>query len=238
MRTDNSIFILTHAAAVSQSAYCRKPLRRFLRFTREASLSDQSLNRCTRPTVLATDPRDRASDRCSVCLGRSRHRFIRPGVIPTSTPHMDRLLGPGIGQAGSDKVDTAEADEVIDAIAKTVAELTSQRDGVIRQQVIEQLMRQIMHYDGEFRREEATPQSALTRSPDGGSGRLEHGSNSTPGGARWTGRGGSLGVHKSRHRFIRPGVNPTSTPHMDRLLGPRLRNRTSRLRQSRYRGSR
>ena len=92
---------------------------------------------------------------CARC--RSCHRFIRPGVIPTSTPHMDRLLGPqGIGQAGSGKVDTAEADEVIDAIAKTVAELTSQQDGVIRQQVIEQLMRQIMHYDAEFRREEAT----------------------------------------------------------------------------------
>jgi hypothetical protein len=29
--------------------------------------------------------------------------------------------------AGSDKVDTAEADEVIDAVAKTVTELTSQR---------------------------------------------------------------------------------------------------------------
>jgi hypothetical protein len=58
--------------------------------------------------------------------------------------------------AGSDKVDTSEADEVIDAIAKTVAELTSQQDGVIRQQVIEQLMREIMNYDAEFRREEAT----------------------------------------------------------------------------------
>jgi hypothetical protein len=58
--------------------------------------------------------------------------------------------------AGSAKLDTAEADEVIDAIAKTVAELTSQQDGVIRQQVIEQLIQQIMHYDGEFRREEAT----------------------------------------------------------------------------------
>ena len=56
---------------------------------------------------------------------------------------------------GSDKVDTAEADEVINAIAKTVAELTSQQDGVIRQQVIEELMRQIMHYDEEFRREDA-----------------------------------------------------------------------------------
>ena len=50
----------------------------------------------------------------------------------------------------------AEADEVIDAIAKTVAELTSRQDGMIRQQVIEQLMRQIMHRDGEFHREEAT----------------------------------------------------------------------------------
>ena len=45
---------------------------------------------------------------------------------------------------------------MIDAIAKTIAELTSQQDGVIRQQVIEHLMRQIMHHDAEFRREEAT----------------------------------------------------------------------------------
>ena len=63
---------------------------------------------------------------------------------------------PPDGQAASDKVDTAEADEVIDAIAKTVAELTSQQDGVIRQQLIEQLMRQVMNDDAEFRREEAT----------------------------------------------------------------------------------
>ena len=56
---------------------------------------------------------------------------------------------------GSDKVDTDEADEVIDAIAKTVAELTSSQDGPIRQQLIEQLMRQIMHHDAEFRSEEA-----------------------------------------------------------------------------------
>ena len=48
--------------------------------------------------------------------------------------------------ASSDKVDTAEADEVIDAIAKTVAELTSQQDGV----------RKITHYDADFRREDAT----------------------------------------------------------------------------------
>jgi hypothetical protein len=39
--------------------------------------------------------------------------------------------------------------------SRRLAELTSQQDGVIRQQVIEQLMHQIMQYDGEFRREDA-----------------------------------------------------------------------------------
>jgi hypothetical protein len=56
---------------------------------------------------------------------------------------------------GSDKVDTGEADEVIVAIAKTVAELTSRQDGAIRQQLIEQLVREIMNYDAEFRRDDA-----------------------------------------------------------------------------------
>jgi hypothetical protein len=56
---------------------------------------------------------------------------------------------------GSDKVDTGEADEVIVAIAKTVAELTSRQDGMIRQQLIDQLMHEIMNYDAEFRREDA-----------------------------------------------------------------------------------
>jgi hypothetical protein len=39
-------------------------------------------------------------------------------------------------------------------IAKTVAELTSGQNGAIRQQLIEQLMREIMNYDAEFRRED------------------------------------------------------------------------------------
>ena len=56
---------------------------------------------------------------------------------------------------GSDKVDTSEAEEVIVAVAKTVAELTSGQDGAIRQQLIEQLMHEIMNYDAEFRREDA-----------------------------------------------------------------------------------
>jgi len=55
----------------------------------------------------------------------------------------------------SDKVDTAEADEVIDAIAKIAAELTSRQDAAIRQQMIEQLMHEITKYDDEFRREDA-----------------------------------------------------------------------------------
>ena len=56
----------------------------------------------------------------------------------------------------SDKVDTGEADEVIIAIAKTVAELTSRQDGAIRQQLIEELTREIMKFGAEFRREDAT----------------------------------------------------------------------------------
>ena len=56
---------------------------------------------------------------------------------------------------GSDTVDTEEADEVIAAIAKTVAELTCRQDKAIRQQLIERLMREIMKYDAEFRREDA-----------------------------------------------------------------------------------
>ncbi len=69
---------------------------------------------------------------------------------------IDDFFADNPAPVGSDKVDTGEADEVIDAIAKTVAELTSQQDGLIRQQVIEELMQRIEHYDGEFRREEAT----------------------------------------------------------------------------------
>jgi hypothetical protein len=56
---------------------------------------------------------------------------------------------------GSDTVDTDEADEVIVAIAKTVAELTSRQVGLIRQQLIDSLMSEIMNYDAEFRREDS-----------------------------------------------------------------------------------
>ena len=89
-------------------------------------------------------------------MSRERKDQERPRLHCMMVELIDDFFAEYPATAGSDKVDTAEADEVIDAIAKTVAELTSQQDGAIRQQVIEQLMRQIMHYDGEFRREEVT----------------------------------------------------------------------------------
>ena len=49
-----------------------------------------------------------------------------------------------------------DTDEVITAIAKTVAELTCSQDGTIRQQLIERLMREIMNYDAEFRQDDGT----------------------------------------------------------------------------------
>jgi hypothetical protein len=65
---------------------------------------------------------------------------------------------------GSDTVDADEADEVIDAIAKTVAELTCQQDGTIRQRLIEHLMGEIMRYDAEFRSEDETsPRGSYAR---------------------------------------------------------------------------
>jgi hypothetical protein len=52
--------------------------------------------------------------------------------------------------------ETIDLDEVVTAIAKTVAEFTCSQDGTIRQQLIEQLMQRIMDYDAEFRREAGT----------------------------------------------------------------------------------
>jgi hypothetical protein len=52
--------------------------------------------------------------------------------------------------------DTLDTDEVITAIAKTVAELTCNQDGAIRQQLIERLVSEIMNYDAEFRRDGGT----------------------------------------------------------------------------------
>ena len=53
------------------------------------------------------------------------------------------------------ETNTIDTDEVIDAVAKTVAELTCKHDGASRQQIIERLTREIMDYDTEFRQEDA-----------------------------------------------------------------------------------
>jgi hypothetical protein len=58
--------------------------------------------------------------------------------------------------AATDEPDAIDTDEVVTAIAKTVAELTCSQDGAIRQQMIEQLMRKIVDYDAEFRRNAGT----------------------------------------------------------------------------------
>jgi hypothetical protein len=88
-------------------------------------------------------------------MAESENEQERPCLHCMMVELIDDFFAEYPATEGSDKVDTGEADEVIDAVAKTVAELTSQPDGGIRQQLIEQLMHQIMHYDGEFRREDA-----------------------------------------------------------------------------------
>ena len=52
--------------------------------------------------------------------------------------------------------DTIDTDEVITALAKTVAELTCSQNRANRQQIIEKLMREIMDYDAEFRRDDTS----------------------------------------------------------------------------------
>jgi hypothetical protein len=58
--------------------------------------------------------------------------------------------------AATGEPDMIDTDEVVTAIAKTVAELTCGRDGTIRQQLIEQLIREVMNFDAEFRRDAGT----------------------------------------------------------------------------------
>ena len=54
----------------------------------------------------------------------------------------------------SEEPDAIDTDEVVTAIAKTVAELTYGQDAAGRQAMIEQLMREIMNYDAEYRQQD------------------------------------------------------------------------------------
>ena len=58
--------------------------------------------------------------------------------------------------ATSGEPDTIDTDEVIIALAKIVADLTCSQNSTVRHQIIETLMRAIMEYDAEFRREDAS----------------------------------------------------------------------------------
>ena len=54
----------------------------------------------------------------------------------------------------TEEPDAIDTNEVITAIAKTVAELTYGQDAAGRQATIEQLVREIMSYDAEYRQQE------------------------------------------------------------------------------------
>jgi hypothetical protein len=56
--------------------------------------------------------------------------------------------------ASTDEPDKVDTDEVLTALAKTVAELTCSQDAAGRQKVIEQFMRDVMQYDAEFRQQD------------------------------------------------------------------------------------
>ena len=53
-----------------------------------------------------------------------------------------------------DEPDAVDTDEVVTAVAKTVAELTYSQNAAGRQRLIEQLMREIMKFDAEYRQQE------------------------------------------------------------------------------------
>ena len=55
----------------------------------------------------------------------------------------------------NDEPDAMDTNEVTTALAKTMAELTCGQDDAGRQTMIEQLMREIMTYDAEYRQQDA-----------------------------------------------------------------------------------
>ena len=58
----------------------------------------------------------------------------------------------------TEEPDTIDTNEVITALAKTVAELTCGQDATARQNMIEQLTREVMDYDAEYRQQDALGQ--------------------------------------------------------------------------------
>ncbi len=59
----------------------------------------------------------------------------------------------------ADEPDAVDTDEVVTAIAKTVAELTYSQDAAGRQNMIDHLVREIMSYDAEYRQQDELGQA-------------------------------------------------------------------------------
>lgn len=60
----------------------------------------------------------------------------------------------------ADEPDAVDTDEIVTAVAKTVAELTCSLDSAGRKAMLEQLTREIADYDAEFRQQDALGTSA------------------------------------------------------------------------------
>ena len=63
---------------------------------------------------------------------------------------IDEFFAEYKAESGEAEIDSTE---VLEAVAKTVAEFTARQDGAGRQKTIEWLMKAIMRYDDEFRQE-------------------------------------------------------------------------------------
>jgi hypothetical protein len=59
----------------------------------------------------------------------------------------------------ADAPDVIDTDEVITALAKTVAELTCGQDAATRQTIIDQLTQGVMEYDAEYRQQDQLGQA-------------------------------------------------------------------------------
>jgi len=55
----------------------------------------------------------------------------------------------------ADEPDAVDTDEIVTAIAKTIAELTCKEDASGKQNLIDQLLREVGEYDAEFRQQDA-----------------------------------------------------------------------------------
>jgi hypothetical protein len=82
----------------------------------------------------------------------------RPGERPCLHCMMVELIEDFFAEnpAPSGEPNAIDTDEVIIALAKTVADLTCSQSSTVRQQIIETLMREIIEYNAEFRQEDAS----------------------------------------------------------------------------------